>query len=331
MALLLAGPVPAWPADADAPSTGTEDFTIDAGSVTLAARLHLPAGAGPFPAVVFTHGSGPSGRDNPRYAEEAAFFASAGVASLVYDKRGYGESTGDWKTADFEELAQDAVAAVGALRRRSDIRPGCVGVRGASQSGWILPLAARESSDIDFVILISPPGVTPGEQVLYDVRTDLEDAKFAVEETERALEVTRSALDFARGDVDWAAHRARLDAAAGQPWLEIASGPPDVDDWLWSWIRPVIDFDALPVVEQLQQPVLVLLGEQDRETPSQVAGYRLSRALRANRRSFVRYFPDADHDLRSTATVAPGVRPPLAPGFLTGMQAWIAGLPGCGR
>jgi uncharacterized protein len=159
--------------------TKTEDITIHAGNVALAARLYLPAGPGPFRALVFTHGSGPSGRDSLRYQEEAADFAAAGIASLVYDKRGYGKSTGDWRVATFEDLASDAIAAVEYLKSHRDINPHVIGLHGASQSGWLLPIAAMRSKDIAFLVMISPPGVTPYEQILYDVRTDLEDAGFS--------------------------------------------------------------------------------------------------------------------------------------------------------
>jgi hypothetical protein len=114
------------------------------------------------------------------------------------------------------------------------------------------------------------------------------------------LAITRSGLDHARSGKGWAEHKKKLDAASGQRWLEIASGPPDPEDWLWKWIHPLIDFDSVPLVRALGIPVLVLLGEADRENPSQVAGYRLEQALQGNPRSLVRYFPDADHDLRST-------------------------------
>jgi hypothetical protein len=301
----------------------TEEVKIPAGPVTLAARVYLPAGKGPFPAMVFTHGSGPSGRDSGRYQEEAAYFAAAGIASLVYDKRGYGESTGDWQKATFEDLAADALAAVRYLKARPDIDPKRVGLRGASQSGWLLPIAATRSADVAFLVLISPPGVTPYEQVLYDVRTDLEDAGFAPAEVEAGVAVTRSGLEYARSEQGWAEHKQRLDAAAKERWLEIASGPPDPDHWLWKWIRPVMEFDAVPLVEKLEQPVLVLLGEQDRETPSQVAGYRLARALRANRGSLVRYFPDGDHDLRSTTQPKAEGRAPFAAGYLETIRDWV--------
>ncbi|HKS56715.1 MAG TPA: alpha/beta fold hydrolase [Steroidobacteraceae bacterium] len=300
-----------------------QEITIPAGAVTLAARLYLPAGAGPFPALVFTHGSGASGRDSGRYQEEARFFVNAGIACLIYDKRGYGQSTGNWQTASFDDLAADASAAARYLKTRPAIARDRIGLRGASQSGWILPIAAARSADIAFLVMISPPGVTPYEQVLYDVRTDLEDAGFASNEVARALRITRSGLDYARTGRGWAEHQKQIDAAAGERWLEIAAGPPSSDDWLWKWIHPLIDFDVLPVVKQLHVPVLVLLGEQDREVPSQTAGHLLQAALADNPQAAIRYFPDGDHDLRSTTAPKVDGRAPFAAGYLESISAWV--------
>lgn len=300
-----------------------EDVQFSNGEILLAGRLYLPHGTGSFPAVVFTHGSGDSGRDNPRYDEEAREFVKSGIACLLFDKRGCGESTGNWRTATFADLAGDAIAGIRYLKTRDEIDHQTMGLRGASQSGWILPIAARRSPDVGFLILISPPGVSPYDQVLYDVRTDLEDEGFPAAQVEAGIRLTRSGLDYARSWKGWREHIKRLEAASEEPWLKIAAGPRDPDHWLWRWIHPVIDFDAIPVIEELRIPVLVLLGEQDRETPSQVAGYRFGKALEGNTGSHVRYFPEGDHDLRSTTASDEDGRRPFANGFLETMKNWI--------
>jgi hypothetical protein len=187
----------------------------------------------------------------------------------------------------------------------------------------VLPIAATRSVDVAFLIMISPPGVTPYDQILYDVRTDLEDAGFTPQETETGLALTRSGLDYARSWQGWADHKKRLDAAAQERWFAIASGPADPNDWLWKWVHPVIDFDAVPLVADLKLPILVLLGEQDRETPSQVAGYRLAQALRTNHSALVRYFADGDHDLRSTKQSTGNGRAPFVSGYLDTISTWV--------
>ncbi len=142
------------------------------GDVRLAFTLDLPAGPGPFPAVVLGHGSGRLTR------QDLAWFASQwtrlGFAALRFDKRGVGESTGTYVfvgTRDspevFPQLASDIVAGVRFLRTRPEIDPKRIGLAGWSQAGWILPHAARELGDARFLVLYSGPVCTVGEEMYY--------------------------------------------------------------------------------------------------------------------------------------------------------------------
>jgi pimeloyl-ACP methyl ester carboxylesterase len=292
--------------------------------IRLVGELYLPTNPGPHPTVIFTHGSGGAGRDNSRYQLEATYFAEQGIASLVFDKRGYGESGGDWRVASFEDLASDAVAAVDYLKSRNDIDVSRLGLRGASQSGWILPLAAIESADVRYLILISPAGMTPYDQILYDVRTDVEDAGFSPRDAEQALTVIESGLAYSRTLDNWDRHEDVLRNFEGKEWLSIASGPPVPDHWMWTWIRPLLDFDSVPIAASLDIPVLVILGEDDREAASQVAGFRFEKAFHDSQsKRLVRYFPNASHSLRTTVDLPEDVRPPIVDGYLETMRDWI--------
>ena len=81
----------------------TEEVTFPNGNVRLAGSLLVPPGVGPHPAIVFVHGSGAEGRYASRYLADR--FARAGFVALIYDKRGVGASTGDWRHATFDDLA----------------------------------------------------------------------------------------------------------------------------------------------------------------------------------------------------------------------------------
>ena len=79
----------------------------------VAATLTLPPGAGPFPAAVMVHGSGPATREE--FQTFTAYLASQGVAVLAGDKRGIGQSTGTYPGERASEstiavLARDAEA-----------------------------------------------------------------------------------------------------------------------------------------------------------------------------------------------------------------------------
>ena len=306
-----------------------EDVTFRNGDISLAGSLYLPAGEKPHPTVVFTHGSGDAGRDNRRYRLEAEYLLEHGIASLVYDKRGYGASSGDWRRATFEDLADDALSAVAYLQTRGEVDAARIGLRGSSQSGWILPIAAAKSADVAYLILISPAGVTPYEQIVFEVRMSLEDTGFSGKQVDEALPLLRSGLDYARTGKGWERHAQAIESAKDQPWFSIASGPPVADHWMWSWIRPDIDFDVVPVLMRISTPVLVVLGEQDRECPSQIAGYVHEKALRSRDAGVysIRYFPGADHGLRVPSKRVGDEEPPLADGYLETLRDWILNAP----
>jgi dienelactone hydrolase len=77
-----------------------------------------------------------------------------------------GESTDDFQAGLFMDLCDDGLSAVAYLKSRKEIDPRHIGVWGMSQGGRLGPLAASHSADISFVIAVSGPGVSPGEQML---------------------------------------------------------------------------------------------------------------------------------------------------------------------
>lgn len=77
----------------------------------------------------------PAGNTNRFIADR---LARAVVVALIYDKRGSGGSGGsrgsggDWKTADYEDLARDALAGIALLTNRADVDPARIGLHGHS-------------------------------------------------------------------------------------------------------------------------------------------------------------------------------------------------------
>ena len=78
--------------------------------VKLAATLTLPRGAGPFPAVLLSTGSGQQDRDESIVGHKpflvlADYLTRRGIAVLRADDRGVGQSTGDFFTATSADFA----------------------------------------------------------------------------------------------------------------------------------------------------------------------------------------------------------------------------------
>jgi dienelactone hydrolase len=134
------------------------DVVFRNGGVTLSGSLYIPRGGGLYPAIVMLQGSGPETRwgANRFWAD---YFGRRGIAALIYDKRGSGKSTGDWKTADFDALAGDALAAVDFLQHQAGIDPKKIGIHGHSQGASIAPLIASKSKSVASVLADAANGV----------------------------------------------------------------------------------------------------------------------------------------------------------------------------
>lgn len=154
-------PAPAVAADA---GFSEHDTRVGEGERALPATLAMPKGAGPFPAVVLVHGSGPHDRNetigaNAPFLDIARGLAEQGIAVLRYEKRSkiYPQelASGDFTIDD--ETTNDAVLAVDALRKIGNIDPKRLFVLGHSQGGMMAPRIAAVSGHVSGLVLLAAP------------------------------------------------------------------------------------------------------------------------------------------------------------------------------
>jgi len=301
------------------------------GSITLGGTLFLPAGEGRHPAVVLFHGSGPEARNYSM----AHWFAEQGVAALTYDKRGVGASTGDFREVAFPELCGDGLAGVELLKARAGIRPKQIGVWGLSQGGWLGPLAATRSKDVAFVIAVSGPGVSPGEQMIFYYGRQLRDKGFSEPQIEEASTLRRLVWNYLATGASHDEAKAALERGRSRPWYAalqaqddglFALSEPDILDFPARrsrlWFKVEMNYDPAITLRKLSVPALFLFGERDELVPVGKSVEIIRRVLtQTGHPDFtIRVFPEADHGIRVTA--ADGTTR-LAPGYLDAMRDWL--------
>jgi len=160
------------PAYADPASFDEIEVTVGSPGWPLPATLTLPRGAGPFPALVLVHGSGPNDRDetigpNKPFKDIAWGLASKGIAVLRYEKRTriFGPklvAEPEWAASltVMEETIDDALAAVSFLKKAERVDPERIFVLGHSLGGMLVPRLAAAGKGLGIAGFVVMAGLT---------------------------------------------------------------------------------------------------------------------------------------------------------------------------
>ncbi|MFD7713410.1 alpha/beta hydrolase family protein [Streptomyces sp. NPDC059786] len=304
--------------------TDLTEVSFTGETVTLAGSLTVPQGPGtPVGGVVMIGGSGPADRDNGGYFPPIRDrLVRAGLAVLSYDKRGVGDSKGDWQESTLDDLADDASAALDFLRAQPRVRADAVGLLGHSEGGWVALRAGAGRADLAWLVTSSCPGTTPAEQERHALAESLRDAA-GRPETDAALALYDRLVEAGRRDADHAEARTLL-GDTGTP-------PGSADLWeaatdarFWRFLKRKQDHDPLADAVRLRCPHLAVFGGADPLVPvAKSARAFVAAACRPGRPAratlTVEVVPGADHRLRTDH----GVRP--APAYLDLLAGWITG------
>ena len=300
-----------------------EEVSFRNGDVTLSGTLLLPLTEVPHPAVVFLHGSGSEGRYAARFLAE--YLTRHGIAALIYDKRGVGKSTGDWKRSDFNDLAGDAIAGIHFLQQRKELDPQKIGIYGHSQGGSIAPLIAARSRDVAFVISGAGGGVPMYEAEINSLTNQIRAKGLTGGDLAEATAFIRIFISVARTGEGWAQLDAAIEKARDTKWLPMI-GVPAKDNYFWSFYRQIADYNPAVYWEKVSVPVLIIQAERDIYVPVAPSVANMDRALRkaGNKDYTIIVLPRASH----TFNINPEPGQPfewwhVAPGLPDLLTAWI--------
>ncbi|MGV8960641.1 MAG: alpha/beta fold hydrolase [Stenotrophomonas sp.] len=276
---------PVAPSQAAAPAADAGfheiEFSVPGKQGALPGTLAMPDGAGPFPAVVLVHGSGPQDRDqtigpNRPFLDLARGLAAQGIAVLRYEKRSKARPQ-DFAGGNFtidDETTNDAVAAVAALAKTPGIDARHLFVLGHSQGGMLGPRIARQSGKLSGLILLAAPArslltILP-EQNRY---LFLQDGQISSEE-QAFLDKLDAQIAAVRGTGEVATQ----DSPLGVPAHYWRSFEP---------VNPVADAQALPL------PLLLLQGGRDFQVTD--SDWQLWKAGLHDPRFSFRHYPALNH------------------------------------
>ncbi len=316
------------------------DVAFENGDVTLAGTLTVPEGDGPFPAAVLVSGSGPQDRneevfDHKPFLVLADHLTRAGIAVLRYDDRGVGESTGVFGTVTSIDFKDDALAAVRFLKDRPEIDPARIGMIGHSEGGLVAPVAAAESEDVAFLVLMAGPGV-PGKEILVrqvgllSAAAGGDDAYVAKVREEQGKAIDLVLADAPEADIRAQVRKLIAAQAGADPG---AAGDAAVENAMAQlrspWFRFFLGFDPRPALRKVTVPVLAINGEKDLQVDPSQNLPEIAKALgeAGNPDVTTREFPNLNHLFQEAGTGAVGeyyeLEETLHPPVLDAIRDWI--------
>jgi uncharacterized protein len=268
------------------PAAYTEtELTIGGPEWPLPGTLSVPAGPGPFPALVLVAGSGPNDRDetigpNKPFKDLALGLASRGIAVLRYDKRTKVHGAKLAAVTDFtvkQEVVDDVLEAVRVLRANPKIDRARVFVLGHSLGGMLIPRIGAADPGLAGLIVMAGPARSLEDAVLEQTRyLALADGTIAPDEQTR---IDGAAALVARVRALTPADAKSPDSIFGAPasyWLDLRG------------------YDAPSAAKGLTHPLLVLQGERDYQvTTTEFERWKASLAGRPT--VTFRSYPDLNH------------------------------------
>jgi uncharacterized protein len=270
------------------------------GALKLGGTLMLPDTPGPHATAVLS----PMSTNAPReaYRQQAEFFVSQGLAALIYDKRGVGESKGDIRNTGLADLADDAIGAVQLLKQTPGVDPKRIGVWGHSQGGWVAPIAAARSSDVAFVIAQSGPSVTAAEQEIYRVETSARNEGLSAAEVAEAADYERRLMHWVKTGEgrEWLEEAARTKTNAR--WAHLVEFNEKLPDLPSQRAQTFWYFDPMPSYAKVKVPMLAVFGDRDAFVPVERSVTLLRQALAqaGNRDHQITILANAAHGLWGT-------------------------------
>ena len=201
-------------------------------SASLVGTLTYPVGYNSkrkVPVVIMVTGSGLQNRDEELFEHKpflviADFLARNGIASLRYDDRGAGLSTGDIENVTTEGFCRDAAAGIAFLRKTGHFSK--IGVIGHSEGGSIAFMLAAQKK-CDFIVSMAGPGLR-GDSII-------------VEQTNELLRQQGQPATMTVRQM-----RLTMLLQKTNPWYDY-----------------FVDFDPAPVIKQIKCPALLLNGDKD--------------------------------------------------------------------
>ena len=269
----------------------TEEVSFANGDYILSGTLTLPKGySRKTPVLLMVTGSGQQNRDeglfdHKPFAVIADALARAGVATLRYDDRGFGDASTkpmEWTTEDFKS---DALAGLELLKGRFDK----VGVLGHSEGGTIAMMIAAENK-ADFIVSLAGMAISGAETLLWQNKVTLKGLGFTDEQVDSYCNMLEKAF-YVRVN------------GGKMPNPEDYDVPESLMQNYWAVVAQIqmpymihfLSLDIRPILGNVTCPVLALNGSKDNQVDYESNLSAIRNGLPINSKSYIETIENVNH------------------------------------
>jgi len=229
-----------------------------------------------------------------------------------------GGSKGDVSQATSEDFARDVLAGVAYLKTRKEIDSKRIGLIGHSEGANIAPIAASQSNDVAFIVLMAATGIT-GDVILEAQIANLLKLGGAdqalidatIQDQRRVVEVIKNETDpnVAKEKIRKIVTESvsRLDEKQKQA-FDYHDGYVDgqVRAAMSKWLRFFIMHDPKETLRKVKCPVLAINGELDMQVPAKLNLPAIEQALREGKNPdfTIKELPGLNHLFQTAKTGA---------------------------
>ncbi|MBQ0734193.1 alpha/beta hydrolase family protein [Aquimarina celericrescens] len=302
----------------------SEDVVIEntEDNISLSGTLSLPSEKGIFPAVILISGNGEHKKDaefgtHKPFLDISNYLTKNRIAVLRYDKRGVGQSTGDYDSANSFDFASDVKSALDYLLTRDEINKQQIGLIGHSEGGLIAPIVASNSSNVAFIISLAGPSLS-GDKILLSQQKAIASSKgVSPSEIEKSQKINREAFEIVKKYRD----KDTLNRKMTEYIERISLNDPDkpenmtyeeyvdaqVNGILRPWMENFLRYEPSNIIKDVKCPVFAINGSKDLQVLASQNLPEWKRILEnsGNENITIREFPNLNHLFQNSETGLP--------------------------
>ena len=285
------------------------------------------------PLVVMVTGSGQQNRDEELLEHKpflvlADYLARNGIASLRYDDRGTGKSTGDVTNATTENFMKDALAAVDFARNTKNF--GHVGVLGHSEGGTIAFMIGAQGK-ADFIVSLAGLGVKGADILLAQNQFGLLQNGTPVQVVTDFRKVLVKVLRVMSSSERVPNPAAKVQKIAEE--ADVTIPAPLMQDLAQSidlctpWLRYFINYDPAADIRAVKCPVMAINGSKDTQVFAEENLPAIRRLLPESNLNIVKEYPGLNHLFQHCTTGLPieyfQIEETMSPEVMQDITIWI--------